>query len=182
MVINSKEDSVHMPGLKEELFFFFSGIVTSVPLTFFVMFFTDSLCVPFPLFIAQICSVVCFTPFVEEFAKAYPLFYRHGESVRSMFVLGFLVGLGFGVAEFLLYVFVYNVPWFVRVHAVFFHACSTSIVAYGIRIGRAGWFYLLAVMLHLAINFAATTSLWLATAGALVVTYFLTWYLYKQVF
>jgi RsiW-degrading membrane proteinase PrsW (M82 family) len=173
--------SAHRPGLQEKIFFFISGIVTSVPLTVFVNQFTDSLCVALPLFYAQICSVAIFTPFVEEFAKAYPLFYRHGESVRSLFLLGFLVGLGFGFAEFLLYVFVYNQPWFVRLHGLLFHASTTSIVAYGIRTGRSGLFYLVAVGLHFAINFAAFfSSFWVITAITLFIAYYLAWHLYRR--
>ena len=131
-----------------------------------------------PLLYAQICSIAIFTPFIEEFAKAYPLFYRHGESVRSLFLLGFLVGFGFGFAEFLLYVLVYNQLWFVRVPAVFFHAASTSIVAYGIRASRSWLFYLVAVVLHFAVNFAALFPfLWWITMIALFIAYYLSWYL-----
>ena len=121
-MIKSIEESlhyIHKPSFQEKLFFFLSGIITSVPITLFVNMFTDSLCVVLPIFYAQICSIAIFTPFIEEFAKAYPLFYRHGESVRSIFSLGFLVGLGFGFAEFILYVFIYNSPWFVRLPGLF---------------------------------------------------------------
>jgi len=174
----AKSISVHRPSVQEKLFFFISGIVTSVPLTLFVNIFTDSLCVTLPFLFAQICSIVIFTPFIEEFAKAYPLFYRHGESERSLFVLGFLVGLGFGFAEFLLYVFVYNQLWFVRLPGIFFHATSTSIVGYGIRTGRSWQFYLLAVGLHFAINFAALfTFFWWITTIALFIVFYISWYL-----
>jgi hypothetical protein len=173
--------SDHSPGLEEKFFFFISGIVTSVPLTFFVNALTDSLCLSLPFFYAQICSIAIFTPFVEEFAKAFPLFYRHGESVRSLFSLGFLVGLGFGFAEFLLYVFVYDVAWFVRLPGLFFHASSTSIVAFGLRTRRPWLFYLLAVGLHFAINFAALVpSLWVLSSIALFSVYYLSWYLFRQ--
>lgn len=177
----SNSFSIHNPSLEEKMFFFISGIVTSVPLTLFVNLFTDSLCVTLPFFYAQICSIAIFTPFVEEFAKAYPLFYRHGESVRSLFSLGFLVGLGFGFAEFILYIFVYNQPWFVRLPGLFFHASSTSIVAYGIRTGRPLLFYLIVVGLHFAINFTALIpSLWILMALGFFVAYYLSWYLNKQ--
>lgn len=173
--------SVHKPGFQEKMFFFISGIITSVPLTLFANLFTDSLCVALPFFYAQICSIAIFTPFIEEFAKAYPLFYRHGESVRSLFVLGFLVGLGFGVAEFILYVFVYNQPFFARLPGIFFHASSTSIVAYGIRTGKSWLFYLIAVGLHFAINFTAfIPSLWVISTIAFMMAYYLTWYINKQ--
>jgi RsiW-degrading membrane proteinase PrsW (M82 family) len=112
--------SVHKPGTKEKLFFFLSGIITSVPLTLFVSTFTDSLCVSLPIFYAQLCSVAIFTPFVEEFAKVFPLFYRHGETTRSIFSLGFIVGLGFGLTEFVLYVFMLNQPISVRLPGIIF--------------------------------------------------------------
>ena len=97
---NEFSGSIHRPSLEEKLFFLSSGVITSVPLTLFVGTFTDSLCVVLPLTYATICSVAIFTPFIEEFAKAYPLFYRHGETERSLFSLGFLVGLGFGLKQF----------------------------------------------------------------------------------
>ena len=184
MTRNIKDDEdehLHKPSAKEKLFFFISGIVTSVPLTLFVNIFTDSLCIALPLLFAQICSIAIFTPFVEEFAKAYPLFYRHGESTRSIFLLGFLVGLGFGFAEFLLYVFVYEQSIFIRMPGVFFHAASTSIVGYGISSGRSWLFYLISVGLHFAINFAALFPfLWIITPIALFVTYYLSWYFNRQ--
>lgn len=146
---------IHKPELREKLFFFSSGIITSIPLTLFVATFTDSLCVVFPIFYATLCSVAIFTPFIEEFAKAYPLFYRHGETEKSIFTLGLLVGLGFGVTEFLLYVIVLGVPFYVRLSGVFFHAASTSITAYGIAKKRPLEFYLIAVVLHFLNNFVA---------------------------
>jgi hypothetical protein len=174
--------SVHRPGLQEKLFFFISGIVTSVPLTLFVNGFTDSLCVSLPFFYAQICSIAIFTPFVEEFAKAYPLFYRHGESVKSLFSLGFLVGLGFGFAEFFLYVFFYHVSWVIRLPGLLFHASTTSIVAYGIQTRRPWLFYLVAVGLHFTVNLAALIpSLWVLTTISLFFAYFLSWYLYRHI-
>jgi RsiW-degrading membrane proteinase PrsW (M82 family) len=173
---------IHRPGLKEKLFFFISGIIVSVPLTLFVDSFSGYLCINLPLFYAQICSVAILTPFVEEFAKAYPLFYRHGETQRSIFILGFLVGLGFGVAEFLLYVLSFGAPVYLRFPAVLFHASSTSITAYGIATHRPIRFYLTAVLLHLANNFFAIFGqLWyLGGFIALVAAYFLSWYLYTK--
>ncbi|MEJ2240559.1 MAG: PrsW family glutamic-type intramembrane protease [Candidatus Bathyarchaeota archaeon] len=135
-MVNNQENAVtvivHRPDLQEKLFFLLSGIITSVPLTLFVGTFTDSLCISLPMFYSQICSVAFFTPFIEEFSKAFPLFYRHCETTRSLFTLGFVVGLGFGFTEFLLYVFALGQPIFVRLPAIFFHAATTSITAYGL--------------------------------------------------
>ena len=172
---------VHRPSLKEKLFFFLSGILTSVPLTLFVGTFTDSLCISLPLFYSQICSIAIFTPFVEEFAKAYPLFYRHGETTRSLFSLGFIVGLGFGFTEFILYVFALNQPILVRLPGIFFHAASTSITAYGIGNHKPLPFYLTAVGLHFVINFSTLFDYGLIIGpAAIVFTYYLSWRLYKR--
>ena len=84
------------------------------------------------LFYATLCSTAIAAPFIEEFTKDYPLFYRHGESERSIFTLGFLVGLGFGVSEFFVYVLALGVLILIKVPGIFFHAASTSISAYGI--------------------------------------------------
>lgn len=180
-LIDTKFVSVHKPSLQEKIFFLVSGIITSVPLTLFVNMFTDSLCITLPFLYAQICSIVIFAPIIEEFAKIYPLFYRHGESERSLFVLGFLVGFGFGFAEFILYVLVYNQLWFVRLPAIFFHASSTSIIAYGIKTNRSWLFYLVAVGLHFIINFVALFPvLWWISSIALFIAYYLSWYLNKK--
>ena len=173
---------VHRPDIQEKLFFLLSGIITSVPFTLFVGSFTDSICITLPMFYAQICSVAVFTPFIEEFAKAFPLFYRHGETTRSIFVLGFIVGLGFGFTEFLLYVFVLGQSIFVRLPAIFFHAATTSITAYGIGTNRIWFFYLIAVGLHFVINISALLeSFWIIVGPvALSVAYLLAWYLYNR--
>jgi len=147
--------SVHRPSLGEKLFFLLSGMVSSVPLTLLVNQFASSFLGSLSLFYAVLVSVVLFSPFVEEFAKAFPLLYRHGETERSIFTLGLLVGLGFGLAEFVLYVFVLGVPFVYRLGGIVFHAASTSITAYGIATKRAGLFYLVSVGLHFSNNLVA---------------------------
>jgi len=146
---------VHKPSLSERLFFVLSGMVSSVPLTLFVSLFVDSLLGSLSLFYAVLLSAVIVAPFVEEFAKGFPLLYRHGETERSIFTLGLLVGLGFGFVEFLIYVFVLGVPPIFRFGGIVFHAASTSITAYGIAKRRAASFYLISVVLHFANNFFA---------------------------
>ncbi len=172
----------HRLSLEEKLFFLLSGVITSVPLTIFVGTFTDSLCIALPLTYASICSVAIFTPFIEEFAKAYPLFYRHGETERSLFSLGFLVGLGFGFTEFLLYVMVLRGSIIIRLPAIFFHASSTAITAYGIATKKSWIFYLIAVGLHFANNIAALFDPFWIIVGPVViaVTYLYAWQLYRK--
>lgn len=173
---------IHRPELKEKIFFLVSGIIISVPLTLFIGSFTDSLCVILPIFYATLCTTSIFTPFIEEFAKAYPLFYRHGETERSIFLLGFLVGLGFGFAEFLVFVLGLGVPIFVRLPGILFHAASASITAYGIVKKQSAQFYLIAVGLHFSNNIAALFNpLWLIVGPTTIaVTYFISWVLYRK--
>lgn len=175
--------SLHKPDIKEKIFFLSSGLLVSVPFTLFFSEFSDPLCIAMPLIFAQVCSVVIFAPFIEEIAKVFPLFYRHGETERSLLELGILVGLGFGVTEFALYVFVLDVPFISRVPGVIFHASSTCITAYGIVKKKPIPFYLIAVAFHLANNlfalFSSSFSFILALL-VLIAAYLLAWYLYRR--
>jgi RsiW-degrading membrane proteinase PrsW (M82 family) len=175
---------LHRPNLQEKVFFFVSGIIISVPLTLYLGTFTDYLCAvsPFSLFYVTICTTAIFTPLIEEFAKAYPLFYRHGETERSIITLGFLVGLGFGISEFIVYIVALGAPIPLRLPGLFFHAASTSITAYGIATNRAVRFYLVAVLLHFANNLSALFgSAWfVGGVGAVVVSFLLAWYFFTK--
>src|SRR5512136_1070509 len=142
--------------MREQFFFFTSGIVMSIPLTILAEQLSDSLVsISVPELYATLLSLAVIAPFIEEFAKAYPLFYRHGETQRSILLLGFLTGLGFGILEFFLYVFIYSQPVLTRLPVIFFHATNTSITAYGIAVKKPVKFYLLAFALHSLINFAS---------------------------
>jgi len=172
----------HRPDLREKVFFFISGIIISVPLTIFVERFAENLSINLPRIHALLWMTILVAPLIEEFAKAYPLFYRHGETGRSIFILGFLVGLGFGFSEFLVYVFVLEAPVFLRVFGLFFHAASTSIVAYGISTKQTMLFYLTAVGLHFLNNlYALLGQFWfIGGAAAIAITYFFSMYLYRK--
>jgi RsiW-degrading membrane proteinase PrsW (M82 family) len=173
---------VHKPDSREYLFYFLSGIVISIPFTVFYETYTDQFCFMLPIFAAEMCSTAIFAPFIEEFAKAYPLFYRHGETQRTYVNLGFLTGLGFGLTEFFLYIFVYNAPVLLRIPGLFFHAASTTIVAFGIATRKPIQYYLIAVFLHFSNNFFALLGDFWYIGGPLVLilTYVLAYYLYKQ--
>ena len=176
---------VHKPDIKEKFFFLGSGLLMSVPFTLFLSGFSDSLCVTFPLIVAQVCSIVIFTPFIEEVAKVFPLFYRHGETERSIVDLGILVGLGFGVTEYVLYVFTLGESFITRIPAIIFHASSTCITAYGIAKKKLLKYYLIAVAAHFANNlfavFSSTGSLlYFPAITVLLATYLLAWRLYHQ--
>jgi len=182
---------VHKPAWKEKFFFFLSGVISSIPLTLFVSQFADALVSSLPLLYALLLSSVIFSPFMEEFAKAFPLLYRHGETERSIFILGLLVGLGFGLVEFLIYVFVLGVPFMFRLAGVLFHGASTSITAYGIATKRAPLFYLIAVSLHFLNNLSAFVQFsidpnalfgpWsIGVYGVMFTTLYLSWWLYNR--
>ena len=173
---------IHRPMLKEKLFFLLSGAIVSVPLTLFISLLSGYLFPSMPLIYATILSVAVLAPLIEEFSKAYPLFYRHGETERSLFVLGFLVGIGFGIIEFIEYVAFFGEPVILRLPGILFHASTTSIMAFGIGKKRPTVFYLVAVSLHLLNNLLAVLGPIWYVGGPVVIglTYFLSWYLYNK--
>ena len=175
---------IHKPDIKEKLFFLGAGLLMSVPFTLFVSDFSNSLCVALPMIFEEVCSLVIFTPFIEEAAKIFPLFYRHGETERSIVNLGILTGLGFGITEFVLYISL-GAPVISRIPGLIFHASSTCIAAYGIAKKKPIRFYLIAVAGHLANNFFALFSntvpfLYVPALTLLMVIYLLAWRLYHQ--
>ncbi len=167
---------LHKPDNKELLFFFASGILVSIP---FALFFSQ-----FYTLVPTALSVVILAPFIEELAKVFPLFYRHGETERSYVVLGILIGLGFGISEFVLYVFFLGVPIVARVPGIIFHASSAAITAYGIAKKNPLPYYLIAVMFHIANNFLALVSNIFfgifAELGVLISVYLLAWRFYNK--
>jgi len=149
----------HRPGIYEKVFFFLSGAIISVPFPALVNSMASAfLILSLPIPLASFISLSIIAPVLEEFAKAYPLFYRHGETRRSIISLGFLSGLGFGVSEFLLYTLILSAPVVIRLPLIFFHAANTMIVAYGISRGRSLVFYLIAVFFHAFYNFSVYTN------------------------
>ena len=173
----------HKLGPREKLFFFISGVIISIPLSIFTEVYASQLCFMLPMPFASLCSIALLTPFIEEFAKAYPLLYRHGETERSISTLGLLVGLGFGISEFLVYVLLLGVPFYIRLWGVFFHASTTVIMTFGIAKKRTWVFYLIAVSLHSAVNFVALLGGSWGVIGATaieVVSYLLAGRLYTR--
>jgi RsiW-degrading membrane proteinase PrsW (M82 family) len=176
---------LHKPDASEMLFFFLCGVVTSVPLTIFIAQYADSLLVGFDAFYATLISTAVFAPFIEEFSKAFPLFYRHGETERSIFYLALCVGLGFGIVELLTYVFALGTPVIDRIPGLFFHPASTSITAFGLAKKKPLPFYMTAVALHFSNNFLVVTDPFAATvvptsAIVVAITVFTSWRLYSR--
>lgn len=145
----------HKPRVEEMLFFFGSGIIISIPVASFFEALASLLSPSLSQATAEFLALIIIAPLIEEFGKAYPLFYRHGETKKTIMNLGLLVGLGFGIVEFLEYVLIFNVPIIGRLPGLVFHATNTSIVAYGIANKKSAWFYLLAAALHALYNLGA---------------------------
>lgn len=168
--------SLHKPSRQELIFFFSCGILLSFP---FALFFSQTYS-----FFPYALALIVIGPFVEELAKVFPIFYRHGETERSYVTIGALIGLGFGISELALYVFFLGAPLISRVPGVIFHSSSASITAYGIAKKNPLPYYLIAVMLHITINFFAYENVlsigFLAYLAALVVAYLLAWNFYQK--
>jgi RsiW-degrading membrane proteinase PrsW (M82 family) len=167
---------LHKPMGKELVFFFVSGILVGFPFAYFF----EGL---FPTQFSASLLIVFLAPFIEELAKVFPLFYRHGETERSLVTLGLLMGLGFGMAEFIEYVFFIGVPPVARIPQIIFHASSASITAYGIAKKNPLPYYLLAVSLHVVFNFFVLTEDILAIfvlSLVIITVYLLAWRYYHK--
>ena len=174
--------AIHGLDLKKRSFFLLSGMLVSIPFVFYTKTMFNRLILTMPMSYARLISATIFTPFMEEFAKAYPLMYRKADSERSILLLGSIVGLGFGVAEALIYVFMLGSPMAIRLPGIFFHTLTAPITAYGIAKNRPLPPYLLAVALHFLNNMSAVLDLlWLITGyPILIITFTIVWYLYGR--
>jgi len=90
------------------------------------------------------------------------------------------VGLGFGITEFFIYVFIYEVSFLIRLPGLFFHAASTSLVAFGIIRNQPIRYYFLAVFMHLAANLMAIFDQMIPVMVVTFFTYFLSWIFYMK--
>src|SRR3989337_344111 len=173
---------IHRPNSSEMLFFFLCGVIMSVPITLFIAQLANPLLAGFDKTSATLISTALFAPFIEEFSKIFPLFYRHGETQRSIFNLALMVGLGFGIVEMITYVVVLGVPWYFRLPGLLFHPASTSVAATGIARNRPLPFFVLAVGLHFANNFLALTNPFPISASILIVgfTVLASWKFYAR--
>lgn len=174
--------ALHKPSYIEILSYFFQGLIISVPLTFFFETVAkDFILQAFGSYYSVVVLTTVAAPLIEEFTKAFPLLHRHAETPRSIVTLGFFSGLGFGVAEFIVYVFL-GAPLLVRFPELLFHAANTSIVAYGITRHRVLEFYALAVFLHFTNNFFALMGdVWfIGGVAVIVLTCILAWNVYMS--
>jgi RsiW-degrading membrane proteinase PrsW (M82 family) len=170
---------LHKPDASEMVFFFLCGVVISVPLTLFIYQYADTLLVGLDPFTATLIARTIFAPFVEEFTKAYPLFYRHGETERSIFNIALSVGMGFAIVELATYVSAVGAPVTDRLPGLFFHPASTSITAYGIATKRPLPYYLVAVFFHFSYNYLVLASSFgfLIALFVMAMTVFTSWQL-----
>ncbi len=173
---------IHRPKPTELAFFFSCGIIMSVSITLVVVSLLDPLVTAFGTFIASVISTAVFAPFVEEFSKIFPLYYRHGETQRSIVKLAVMVGLGFAIVELLEYVILFQTPVAFRIPGLFFHPSNTAIAAYGIATKKPVPFYLLAVALHFGANFLAIVQPFPISGSILIVglTVFLAYTFYNR--
>ena len=175
---------IHQPNKKELLFFLISGAAVSIPLSILLeQNFASPLLAGLSAFDIALLSVAIFTPFIEEFSKVFPLFYRHGETQKSIFKLAIFVGIGFGIIEFITYVSTYGLQIIpARIPGLFFHPASTSISAYGIATRRPIPFYLAAVALHFSNNLLAILgpSIVPSSTIVLVIALLTSWQLYSR--
>jgi hypothetical protein len=158
----------------ERAFFFLSGIMVGVPVALFFESVSH-------LYFTALGVATIVAPLVEEFAKADPLFFRYERSGKSLMRFGLLSGFGFGIAEFLVYVYG-GAPFLLRLPAIAFHAAGASIVGYGIFKRKTLRYYSLAVLLHFLNNFFAGLGwVWFVGGiGATLASYYLAWRFYRQ--
>jgi RsiW-degrading membrane proteinase PrsW (M82 family) len=160
---------IHKPKNSEMAFFFACGIIMSIPLTIVTASLADSLLAGLDTFTAAMISTALFAPFIEEFSKVLPLYYRHGETQRSILNLAIMVGLAFGIVEFLEYVLLFGTPVPYRLPGLLFHPSSATVAAYGIATKKPAVFYGLAVALHFSANFLAIVNPFPFSASILIV-------------
>ena len=93
-----------------------------------------------------------------------------------------MVGLGFGIVELFIYVFLAGTPVIFRIPGLFFHPSSTAIAAYGIATKRPLPFYAVAVSLHFANNFLVIVNPFPFSASILILglTVWLAWTFYRR--
>ncbi len=174
---------IHRPSRLEISTFFSQGLVMSIPMAiYFEEFFADHLTQIMPLLPLPAVMAVLLAPFIEEFAKVFPLFERHGETAKTIVLLGFITGLGFGFAEFLIYVFQYGAPAGARVLQIFDHASYSLISSYGLIAKRFLPFFFLAVGLHATFNLLVEQGNFLVVVavGLAGISILLAWLLYNR--
>ncbi len=173
---------IHRPRTREMIFFFFCGVIMSISITFFISALLTAPLTGLPALSAEVIFIAVFPGFIEEFSKIFPLYYRHGETQRSILNLAIMVGLGFAIVELLEYVIFLGTPLYARIPGLFFHPSTTTISAYGIVTKRPIPFYLLAAFLHFLTNFLAIFNLFSFSLQFIViaVTIYLAYTFYRR--
>ena len=174
---------LHRPGRLEMASYFIQGLIVSVAISVTLETVARNyIATVIPGDIGYVLLVSVFAPLIEEFTKVFPLLFRHTETEKSIVRLGLLAGLGFGLAEFAVYVFALGAPVAIRFPEMLFHASNAAIVAYGIAKHRFTDFYLLAVGMHFVNNFSAFFGdIWVFIGTAtFALSYYLAWTYYRK--
>jgi len=174
---------LHHPGTLEMSSFFVQGLIVSVAISVFLETLAKNyVAFAIPGDLGYIILVTAFAPVIEEFTKVFPLLNRHAETEKSIVKLGFLSGLGFGLAELLVYVFFFSAPIAVRLPEMFFHAANTSLVAYGVAKHKFLKYYGIAVFFHFASNaLTFAGDIWfIGGIGIIALVYYLAYAAYNQ--
>ncbi len=165
----SKETAIihiHRPSQLEITSFFVQGLIMSIPMAiYFEEYFNGHLAQIAPWLPVPEVMALLLAPFIEEFAKVFPLFERHGETAKTIVFLGFITGLGFGFAEFFIYVFQYGEPVGARILQIFDHASYALISSYGLVVRRFLPFFFLAVGFHASFNLLVEQGNFLVVAA-----------------
>ena len=174
---------LHHPGALEMTSFLVQGLIVSVAISVFLETLArDYVAVTIPGDIGYVILVTVFAPLIEEFTKIFPLLNRHAETEKSIIKLGFLSGLGFGIAEFIVYVAFFGAPISIRFPEMFFHAANTSLVAYGVAKHKFLMYYGIAVFFHFATNaLTFAGDFWLIGGlGIIALVYYLAYVAYSK--
>lgn len=174
---------LHHPGFLEMTSFFVQGLIVSVAISVFLETIARNyVALTIPGDIGYVILVIVFAPVIEEFTKVFPLLNRHAETEKSIVKLGFLSGLGFGLAEFFVYVIFFGAPISIRFPEMFFHAANTAIVAYGIAKHKFLLYYGIAVFFHFASNaLTFTGDIWfIGGLGIAALVYYLGYLAYSK--
>lgn len=156
----------------ETTFFLLSGIVVGVPVSLFFENIADQ-------WFTTIGVATVVAPFVEEYAKGSLLFFRYERRGRALVTLGLLSGLGFGLAEAALCLYL-GAAFILRLPAIFAHAAMTLIVAYGVHARRTAAYYSLAVVFHFLHNLLAALGTLTPSFGVTLVSYITAAILYQR--
>ncbi|MDP2901448.1 MAG: PrsW family glutamic-type intramembrane protease, partial [Candidatus Bathyarchaeota archaeon] len=118
---------LHRPGKLEMVSYLIQRLIVSVAISVTLETVARNyVAIVVPGDLGYVILVSVFAPVIEEFTKVFPLLFRHAETEKSIVKLGLLAGLGFGIAEFAVYVWVLGAPVAIRFPEMLFHASNAA--------------------------------------------------------